>query len=165
MHTPRTKKMGAKEAFTGVPRSVDPQSYISPALDAGTVPNKCTGKPLAREERFVYIVGADVNINKRITGAFDIYGQRLFGAPQLFSSPHTDFGKCSDVDCNIFTPGTTHPNVSEKDNRDFNITNASLGVKLRLIRNLVATGNVLLKLDDGGLRARVVPLVGVSYSF
>ena len=43
----------------------------------------------------MYIVGADVNINKRITGAFDIYGQSLFGAPQLFSSPHTDFGKCS----------------------------------------------------------------------
>src|SRR5207302_5648978 len=125
-----------------------------PANTKGSLPN-----------RLVYIVGVDIAINKRVTGAFDIYGQRLFGAPQLFSSPHTDFGKCSNAECTIFTPGTTNPNVSEKDNRDFNITNASLGVKLRLIRTLVATGNVLLRLDDGGLRARVVPLVGVSYSF
>jgi len=27
------------------------------------------------------------------------------------------------------------------------------------------TGNVLLKLDNGGLRARAIPLVGASYSF
>jgi hypothetical protein len=27
------------------------------------------------------------------------------------------------------------------------------------------TGNVQFKLDDGGLRAKVVPLVGISYTF
>lgn len=31
--------------------------------------------------------------------------------------------------------------------------------------HLVLTGNVLIKLDDGGLRSTVVPLVGASYSF
>jgi len=120
--------------------------------------------------RFLYIVGADVVITKRLTGAFDIYGQRLFSAPQFVSQPYQDYGNCSGatnadaVNCAVYTPGTTHPDVAQKT-ADVNITNASLGLKLRLFSKLVITGNVLLKLDDGGLRSRAVPLVGVSYSF
>jgi hypothetical protein len=68
------------------------------------------------------------------------------------------------VNCAVYTPGTTHPDVAQKI-ADVNITNASLGLKLRAFSKLVITGNVLLKLDDGGLRSRAVPLVGVSYSF
>ena len=116
--------------------------------------------------RFVYTVGADVSIIRRLTGAFDIFGQRLFGVPQLFPNTYTDQGKCSmDANCTTVTPGTTHADLGVHTSTDYNITNASLGLKLRPVRRLVLTGNVLLKLDDGGLRARAVPLVGVSYSF
>jgi hypothetical protein len=120
--------------------------------------------------RFVYIVGADVVITKRLTGALDIYGQRLFSAPQFVSQPYQDYGNCSGatnadaVNCAVYTPGTTHPDVAQKI-ANVNITNGSLGLKLRPFSNLVFTGNVLLKLDRGGLRSRAVPLVGVSYSF
>jgi hypothetical protein len=120
--------------------------------------------------RFLYIVGADVVIAKRLTGAFDIYGQRLFSAPEFTAQPYKDYGNCSGatnadaVNCAVYTPGTTHPDVAQKI-ADVNITSASLGLKLRAFSKLVITGNVLLKLDDGGLRSRVVPLVGVSYSF
>jgi hypothetical protein len=120
--------------------------------------------------RFLYIVGADVVITKRLTGAFDIYGQRLFSAPEFVSQPYKDYGNCSGatnpdaVNCAVYTPGTTHPDVAQKI-ADINITNASLGLKLRAFSKLVFTGNVLLKLDNGGLRSKVVPLVGVSYSF
>jgi Putative MetA-pathway of phenol degradation len=120
--------------------------------------------------RFIYIVGADVTVSKRLTGAFDIYGQRLFGAPEFVSQPYQDHGNCSGatnadaVNCAVYTPGTTHPDIAQKT-ADVNITNASLGLKFRVFKQLVLTGNVLLKLDDGGLRSRAVPLVGVSYSF
>jgi hypothetical protein len=116
-------------------------------------------------DRFVYIVGADAAIVKRLTASFDIYGQRLFGVPQLFSSPYTDLGKCSDIVCTTLTPGTTHPDIGVRPNADYNITNASVGLKYRPFGHLVITGNVLIKLDDGGLRSTVVPLVGASYSF
>jgi Putative MetA-pathway of phenol degradation len=116
-------------------------------------------------DRFVYIVGADASIIKRLTGSFDIYGQRLFGVPQLFSSSFTDFGKCSDINCTTLTPGTMHPDVAIRGNVDYNIINASVGLKYRLFSHLVLTGNVLLKLNDSGLRATAVPLVGVSYSY
>jgi hypothetical protein len=114
--------------------------------------------------QFIYILGADVAVTKRLTGAFDIYGQRLFGVPQLFSSTYTDLGKCNDVNCDILTPGTTHPELLVRQNADYNITNASLGLKYRVFGHLVITGNVLLKLDNNGLRTTAVPLVGASYT-
>jgi hypothetical protein len=50
-------------------------------------------------------------------------------------------------------------------NTDYNETNASIGLKFRPFGNFIVTGNVLVQLDDAGLRSRAVPLVGVSYSF
>jgi Putative MetA-pathway of phenol degradation len=127
----------------------------------GTTTNTKGGLP----DRFVYIVGADVSIIKRLTGAFDLYGQRLFGVPQLFSNPYTDLGHCSDVACSTLTPGSTHPDLGVHNGVDYNIINASFGLKYRVMRQLVITGNVLVKLNDSGLRASAVPLFGASYSF
>jgi hypothetical protein len=42
---------------------------------------------------------------------------------------------------------------------------ASFGYKARLIGNLVANVNVLIRLDNNGLVSRVVPLFGIGYSF
>jgi len=115
--------------------------------------------------RFVYTVGADMAIVKRLTGAFDFFGQRLFGVRQFVSSPFTDLGKCSDSACSTLTPGTTHPDLSVRTGTDANILDASFGLKFELVRKLVITGNVLVKLNDRGLRSKAVPLVGVSYNF
>jgi len=114
--------------------------------------------------RFVYVLGADVSIVKRLTAAFDLYGQHLFGVPQLYSNPYTDLGSCSDVACTTLTPGTAHPDLAVR-NTDYSILNASVGLKYLVVRNLVVVGNVLLKLNDNGLRATAVPLVGASYTF
>jgi hypothetical protein len=158
------------------------RSRVSPHVEVGYEVNSAsilggdfvgtsaTGAKGALPNRFIYVVGADAYIVKRLTAAFDIYGQRLFGAPELISQPYQDLGNCSGPTdstgelCSVYTPGTTHPNVSGTT-ADYNITNASLGLKFRPYRNLVITGNVLLKLDSGGLRATAVPLVGVSYNF
>jgi hypothetical protein len=43
--------------------------------------------------------------------------------------------------------------------------NGSFGLKYRLAKQLVLTGNVLVKFNDNGLRSTVVPLVGASYNF
>jgi len=41
----------------------------------------------------------------------------------------------------------------------------AVGAKYSLHGNLLLTGNVQFKLDDGGLRTKIVPLVGISYTF
>ena len=43
-----------------------------------------------------------------------------------------------------------------------------MGIKVRPFRTvsrLVFTANVLVRLDDSGLRSKAVPLVGVGYTF
>ena len=115
--------------------------------------------------RFIYTLGADVAIVKRLTAAFDFYGQRLFGVPQLFFNPYTDLGKCGDANCTVLTPGTTHPDLGVRTGADYNILNGSLGIKYRPFGKVVVTANVLLKMNDSGLRSKAIPLVGVSYSF
>ena len=45
-----------------------------------------------------------------------------------------------------------------------NITNGSLGFKVNPISTLLVSFNVLIQWNDAGLRSRVVPLVGFSYS-
>ena len=140
---------------------VNGKSTLAGDFVGPTATNAKSGLP----DRFVYIVGADASIAKRLTASFDIYGQRLFGVPQLFATTFTDFGKCSDINCTSVTPGTAHPDVGVRPSTDYNITNASVGLKYRPFSHLVVTGNALIKLDASGLRSTVVPLVGVSYSF
>jgi hypothetical protein len=124
-----------------------------------------TNTEAALPNRFVYTVGADASINNHLTAAFDIVGERLLGAPRLISSPYTDLGHCSDINCDVLTPGTAHPNLGVATNVNYNETNASVGLKWRPVGRLVLSGNVFIKLDDGGLRSTVVPLGGISYSF
>jgi hypothetical protein len=126
----------------------------------GTPSNTKAGMP----DRFIYVLGADVAIVKRLTGAFDLYGQRLFGAPQVFNNPYTDLGHCSDIACSTLTAGTQHPDIGVRT-ADYNIINGSFGLKFQLVKRLVVSGNVLVKFDDNGLRASTIPLVGVSYTF
>jgi hypothetical protein len=133
--------------------NIVPQPSGTAVTAKGSLPN-----------RLIYVVGADVRLTKRLTGAFDIYGQRLFSAPELVPQPYTDYGKCSNLSCSAYTAGTTHPDTAETTT-NIGINDASLGLKVRFFQRLVGTGNVLIKMDDGGLRSRVVPLVGLSYSF
>ena len=128
-------------------------NFVGSTNSTGSLPN-----------RFIYIVGADAAINKRLTAAFDLYGQHLSDSPRLVSTTYTDLGKCSDVTCTSLAAGTTHPNVAGVTTGS-NLVDASFGVKVRAYGKLVVTGNVLVKLNDDGLRAKVVPLVGVGYSF
>lgn len=123
-----------------------------------------TGAKGSLPNRFVYILGADASIMRRLSASFDFYGQRFLSAAKLVATPYTDQGSCSDSNCTTLTPGTTHPNVTQTTG-DIDIRSLAFGVKYRPTSNLVVTGNVLVKVDDGGLRSRAVPLVGVSYSF
>jgi Putative MetA-pathway of phenol degradation len=142
---------------------IAPTSTTPSSLTKGHLPNQ-----------FLYSGGADVVIIKtRLAGTFDLIGQRVFNArretavTQSFlgacGTPNTampgDAGYCTSPAANVSQPTLTPTKGS------FNIINASLGAKVRVSDKLVIFGNALIKLDNGGLRAKVVPLVGASFSF
>ena len=120
--------------------------------------------------RFTYTTGADVLlIPRRLSGAFDIVGQRLYDAQRVQVQTTHDLGTCD-------TPGTSStgclnpgpPNSFQNfqvATSSYNSTSASMGMRFRPEGRLLITANVLVRLDHGGLRAKPVPLVGLSYTF
>jgi hypothetical protein len=50
-------------------------------------------------------------------------------------------------------------------NVSFGQYSGSFGYKVKIVGNLIANVNALVRLDNNGLTARVVPLFGLGYSF
>ncbi len=138
---------------------------------AGNLPQNMKGH---LPDQFIYSGGVDIAVSRALTLAFDLLGQRVFDSRRVAITTFSDLGPCLPTglrrgDANYCTSAGTpnkFPNLIQTTG-SFSIHNASAGLKFSPIRNrrLIVTANTLFKLDDGGLRAKVVPLVGVSYTF
>jgi hypothetical protein len=114
-----------------------------------------TGTKASLPNQFFYTLGVDVGISRRWTGSVDLLGQRIFDAQRVRRVPFVDVN------------GTSHSDVPQIElyKESFNTDDLATGLKFRPGGNFLVTGNLLVRLDSGGLRARVVPLIGLSYSF
>jgi hypothetical protein len=121
---------------------------------------------------FVYSAGADAWVTKWLTASFDIVGQRVFSTQTVSVASQDFLAPCGT--CNFPPPTRPNPdtvkydNLSERTDQSYNITNASLGIKLRpfpKVSRLVVTANALVRLDEGGLHSKPAPLIGVGYTF
>jgi hypothetical protein len=105
-----------------------------------------------------YSVGLDATFPRPLTLVVDLLGQQYFDAPRLnkrISYPLTNVtGNCPN------SAGVCSVNPTTDS---YNSTSLGLGFKAQTYRRLVITGNLLIKLNDGGLRSKVVPLAGLSY--
>ena len=97
-------------------------------------------------------VGIDWGARKWITLVADILAERVFEAHRI------EIGTAAVNEDNFQTIVAPSPVNS------YNRTDGAFGAKVKY-GSFIATGNVLVKLDQGGLRARVVPLGGISYTF
>jgi hypothetical protein len=116
---------------------------------------------------FVYTAGVDARVTKWLTGDFDIVGQRIFGTETVSVTSQQFLANCGACTSNATPATVTDSNLLTHPNSSYNVTNASMGVKVRPLANLklVFTANVLVRLDDGGLGSKAAPLVGVGYTF
>ncbi len=153
------------------------RSRISPHVSVGYEVNGSskiagdilTGSKERLPSQLTYTGGADVWITKRLTAGFDLVGQQVFQARRISMGKVTEPAACLDDNgqCstgNFVNPPNMDPAVLPTTGT-FNVTYVSLGGKFRPFSNLLITGNVLVKLNDGGLGANTIPLVGVSYTF
>ena len=62
-------------------------------------------------------------------------------------------------------PPTVSGFTTVTDSLRTDIVDISLGFKLTLFDSLVGFANVIVPLNDDGLRAKAVPTVGIEYSF
>jgi hypothetical protein len=118
---------------------------------------------------FVYSAGVDALVAKWLTGSFDIIGQRVFGTDAVVVETQEFLASCGA--CLVpQTPNVVTQRGALKPQTDvsYNITNASMGIKLRpfpKVSKLVITANVLVRLDEGGLHSKPAPLIGLGYTF
>jgi hypothetical protein len=52
-----------------------------------------------------------------------------------------------------------------RDIGNIGMHNFAFGFKVNPTSELLFTGNLVFRLDNGGMRDNVVPLIGISYSF
>jgi hypothetical protein len=118
---------------------------------------------------FVYTAGADARVTKWLTGSFDIVGQRVFNTQTLVVSLQDFLPPCGSSCATRPNPDVVQrPSLTEKNDQSYDITSASMGLKLRpfpRVSKLVVTANVLVRLDEGGLHSKPVPLIGFGYTF
>jgi len=120
-----------------------------------------------------YSAGVEAGIIRRLTATLDVIGQRVFSADRVQLSTISVPGVCDTYPGydQAGPPGCQHPAASGNASSltqgvgSYGITNASLGLRLRPFGKFLLTGNVLLPLDDGGLRAKVIPTVSGTYTF
>jgi hypothetical protein len=114
---------------------------------------------------FFYSAGVEAAVVKRVTAAFDLVGQRILDGQQMVSSSVTVLGACDTPSpCANPAAASTVASVTGRKS-SYNITNAAAGLRINPFGRLLVSANVLFKLDDGGLRAKYVPMVAVSYTF
>jgi len=103
---------------------------------------------------FLYYFGADMEAMKRLTIIADFLGEEFFNAPRV-SSP---------TQVAIPTRDLSFPSI-EPFNGSYAANNLAIGAKVNAWKNLLITANLSIRLNNGGLRANVVPLIGASYTF
>jgi hypothetical protein len=112
----------------------------------------------------LYSGGVDYRVTKRLTLAADLIGQRVLSANRVSLGaiprlPETD-GNTNPASESPVSVRSIVPVFSSSYSSDA----VAVGGKIRLYRELVLIGNATIRVDDGGLRANVVPLVGLSWS-
>lgn len=107
-----------------------------------------------------FSIGTDIGLTRRLTAAVDYIGQELISAPRVTSSTYTSLGP-------LVSTGQvgTFPTISTIDKETYNQSNTAFGLKYNFFDRLIVSGNLLVALNEGGLRQRVTPLIGLSYSF
>ncbi len=98
-----------------------------------------------------WAAGFDSAVSSRVTLAFDVIDQMVISGQRSFLKP-------------LSTGDTTYSQIYFED-RTRHELNGSAGIKAQIPSHLVVTANALFRLNDTGLRARLVPLFGISRQF
>jgi hypothetical protein len=113
-----------------------------------------TGEKGDMPDELSYVVGADVGIEKRLSIAFDLLGRHTSAAPRLSSKTFTTNS----------SPAQTFEDIAFSTG-SLNVLTGAFGFKANVGSTLLAIFNLQFKLNDAGVRARVVPLIGLEYGF
>ena len=114
-----------------------------------------TGQKGDLPDQFLYSAGVDVGVTPKFSLAADFLGQRIIDAQRVSLIKAVDAAD---------QPGQTGFETIAFSRRSVETADAAFGFKLNPARGLLVTYNLIVKLNQGGLRSRVTPLIGVSFT-
>jgi len=121
--------------------------------------DQTTGAHLNLPASILYSGGVDYKATKRLTLVGEFLGQYIINGPRLQTSTVKVPGQ------GTFNTIVVRDANGNQITSNYAIDNAGGGIKVNLFKGLVVDASALFKLDDAGLRAKWVPLVGISYRF
>jgi hypothetical protein len=138
-------------------RRISPHARLGYAWNSSTIllPND-TGGRSGLPGGIQYDIGADISLLKELTLAADLLGNQYLNSPTFFSSQFQ-------------IPGYSAVPTLATHNTSYTVNDISVGLKWnprwKSVENLVVYANVLIQLNNVGLRSDPVPMVGLSYKF
>jgi hypothetical protein len=100
-----------------------------------------------------YAVGAVVAIHPRVTAAVDLIGRYIIDSPRVRREEfHALDGR------------SVFPNIAFEEG-SINELSSAVGLKINVAGRLLLNANLLVRLNSGGLRDKISPLVGIEYAF
>jgi hypothetical protein len=105
-----------------------------------------------------YDLGVDASVNKKITAAVDLLGSQFANTTSLVQASVNPPAAAA------LSPPASLPTVVGINNT-YSTVNVSAGLKWKPIKDFLVYGNVLIQLNNVGLRSAPVPLAGISYNF
>jgi hypothetical protein len=101
----------------------------------------------------VYAVGAVIAVHPRVTAAVDLLGRYIIDTPRVRRDEfHALDGR------------SVFPNITF-DSGGIHEVSGAVGLKINLAGRLLVNTNLLVRLNNAGLRDKVSPLVGIEYAF
>jgi hypothetical protein len=119
-----------------------------------------TGAHLNLPSAFVYTGGVDWRVTRRFTLVGEFLGQYVINGPRI-STTNVAIGSTGTSFSSITVQGANGKTLTS----NYAMDNAGGGFKINPFGGLTISASALFKLDDNGLRAKWIPLVGVSYRF
>lgn len=113
--------------------------------------NPSSGSQQNLPSSFLYSGGVDFRAFSRLTLTTEFVGQAVINGPRLATTSLT-------------TPVGSFPSVTNQSGT-YTMDNIGVGFKFNPYKGFLITADTLFALDEGGLRSKVIPLVGVSYRF
>jgi hypothetical protein len=115
---------------------------------------------------FSWGLGTEVALGRHNTLILDVVGNQIGwinGAATLKSQPVAGLAPSGPQNAGV--QAQTSGLVATAAKSSFGEYNGAFGYKVRIVGNLVATFQALVRFDDNGLTARFTPLYGLGYSF
>jgi len=100
---------------------------------------------------FLYSGGVDFRAARRLTFTGEFLGQAVINGPRLITTNQA------------LPQGLGSAPSITNSSGTYAMDNVGVGFKYNPFKGLLITANTLFALDEGGLRSKVVPLVGISY--